>query len=249
MEMRLREVRAKSILTKSGITDYCVNPYMGCGFGCVYCYAQLIIRKFHPGEKWGSYVDVKINAAELLEKEITKVKKGTVMLSSVTDPYHPLEKKYELTRRCLEILLDHDWPVTILTRSPLVTRDIDVFSKFSDCNVGVSITTNNDKIKMIFEPLTPSFNVRIDALKQLHAAGLRTYAFIGPMLPMDADAVANAVADNVDFVFIDKLNYPQLWKKVAEENKISISRESFEKTRDRMLEIFSEKGVKVNALF
>ncbi|MBI4170552.1 MAG: radical SAM protein [Candidatus Aenigmarchaeota archaeon] len=247
--MQIREVQAKTILSKSGIADYCINPYMGCGFGCVYCYAQLIIRKFHPGEAWGSYVDVKINAPQLLEKEIVHAKHGVVMLSSVTDPYHPVEKKYELTRRCLEILLKHGFPITILTRSPLVTRDIDLLQKFSECNVGVSITTNDDKIKKIFEPLTPNFKIRVDTLKQMHDAGLRTYAFIGPMLPMNPGVVAESVAPYVDYVFIDKLNYPQLWKKVAQENSIDVSKESFERTRDEMLEMLKEKGVKVNALF
>ncbi len=247
--MQVREVHAKTILSKSGITDYCINPYMGCGFGCSYCYAQLIIRKFHPVEEWGTYVDVKINAPALLEKEIANAKRGVVMLSSVTDPYHPIEKKYNLTRRCLEILLKHDFPITILTRSPLVTRDIDLFRQFDECTVGVSITTNDDKIKKIFEPLTPNFAIRIETLKQLHAAGLRTYAFIGPMLPMNAGVVAESVAPYVDYVFIDKLNYPQLWKKVAQENRIDVNKESFERTRDEMLEILKERGVKVNALF
>jgi len=247
--MIIREVQAKTILTKSRLTDYCINAYMGCGFGCSYCYAQLIIRKFHPGEKWGSYLDVKVNAPELLEKEITNVKRGVVMLSSVTDPYQPLEGKYELTRKCLQILLKHDFPITILTRSPLVTRDINLLKEFKECTVGVSITTNDDKIKNIFEPLTPPFANRIETLKKLHDAGLNTYAFIGPMLPMNAKIAAEAVAPHVEYVFIDKLNYPQLWKKIAEKNKIDISKEYLEKTRNELIKIFKGHNVKINALF
>ncbi len=247
--MEIREVRAKTILTASRITDYCINPYMGCGFGCAYCYAQLIIRKFHPNEKWGSYVDVKINAPELLEKEITRSKKGVVMLSSVTDPYQPLEGKYELTRKCLEILLKHDFPVTILTKSPLVTRDISILKKFRGCTVGVTITTNDDKTKNIFEPFTPPFADRIEALKRLHESGLKTYAFIGPMLPMDSGIVGRAVAPHVGHVFIDKPNYPQLWKKLAEENNIDLSDEYCEKTKSGLIEIFKEHGVRISALF
>ncbi len=247
--MKVREVNAKTILTKSGITDYCINPYMGCSFGCTYCYAQLIIRKFHPGEAWGDYLDIKVNAPELLEKEISKVKRGVVMLSSVTDPYQPLEKKYELTRKCLEILLKHDFPITILTRSPLVTRDIDLFEKFSQCTVGVSITTDDDKIKNMFEPLTPNFSVRIETLKKLNDSGLRTYAFVGPMLPMNAKIVAESVAPYIESVIIDKLNYPQLWKKIAEENKIDISEESALKTRDAIVDTLKEHNVSVRSLF
>lgn len=247
--MRIREVQARSILTKSGITDYCINAYMGCGFGCKYCYAQLIIRRFHPNEEWGEYLDIKINAPELLEKEIAVAKPGVVMLSSVTDPYQPMDKKYELTRKCLEILLKHQWPVTILTRSPLVTRDIDLLQQFKECTVGVSINTDNDKIKNIFEPLTPPFRVRIETLQKLHEAGLRTYAFIGPILPMNARIVAASLADDADYVFIDKMNYPQLWKNIAVQHGLNLDKEFFEKMRDELLAVLKEKGVKVNALF
>ncbi|MBI2579152.1 MAG: radical SAM protein [Candidatus Aenigmarchaeota archaeon] len=243
MPLKIREVQARSILSKSGITDYCVNCYMGCGFGCTYCYAQLLIRKFHPNEEWGGYLDVKVNAPELLEREIKKAEKGVVMLSSVTDPYQPFEKKYELTRKCLEILLKHDFPITILTRSPLVMRDIDLLQQFRECTVGVSITTDNDKIKNIFEPFTPPFRVRIETLKKLKDAGLRTYAFIGPMLPMDASAVGNAVSPNIDSAFIDKLNYPQLWKSIAEKHKLQLGKEFYERTRDELAAVFKESGV------
>ena len=241
--MIIREVQAKTILSKSGITDYCINAYMGCSFGCGYCYAQLIIRKFHPGQEWGSYLDIKTNAPELLEKEIKNAKRGTVMLSSVTDPYQPVEKKYELTKKCLEILLRHDFPITVLTRSPLITRDIDLLKKFNECSVGVSITTNNDKIKNLFEPLTPPFKTRIETLEKLYTSGLHTYAFIGPILPMDARAVGEAVAPNVEHVFIDKLNYPQLWKKIADGSG------GHEKARDELVDIMKEHGVKITPLF
>lgn len=247
--MIIREVEAKSILTKSSLTDYCINCYMGCSFGCVYCYAQLIIRKFHPGQAWGDYLDIKMNAPQLLSKEVIRAKRGTVMLSSVTDPYQPLEGKYELTKKCLEILLAHDFPITILTRSPLVTRDIDLLKKFNECTVGVSVTTNDDAVKNMFEPLTPPFRTRMETLKKLHDSGLKTYAFIGPMLQMDARIVGEAVAQNVDFVFIDKVNYPQLWKRIAEKNDIQLTNEYFERTRDELMDIMKEHGVKVNALF
>lgn len=249
MPIKIREVQARSILSKSGITDYCINCYMGCGFGCKYCYAQLLIRRFHPDEEWGGYLDIKVNAAELLEKEIKKAEKGVVMLSTVTDPYQPMEKKYELTRKCLEILLRHDFPITVLTRSPLVTRDIDLLQQFEECTVGVSINTDDDKIKNVFEPFTPPFKVRIETLKKLKDAGLRTYAFIGPMLPMNALAVGKAVALHVDSVFIDRLNYPQLWKTIAEKNRLQLDKNFFEKTKNELMSTLKEKGVKVNALF
>lgn len=247
--MLVREIEAKSILTKSKLTDYCINCYMGCGFGCKFCYAQLIIRKFRPGQTWGEYVDVKVNAPKLLEKEIAKARRGTVMLSSVTDPYQPLEGKYQLTRQCLEILLQHGFPITVLTRSPLVTRDIELLKKFKGSTFGVSITTNDDSVKNLFEPRTPTFKARIETLKALHDAGLETYAFIGPMLKMDARTVGEAIAPLVKHVYIDRPNYPQLWKYIAEQNNLDFSKEYFERTKDELADIFKAHGVKINALF
>ena len=101
----------------------------------------------------------------------------------------------------------------------------------------------------MFEPFTPPFKVRIETLKKLHDAGLRTYAFIGPMLPMNASVVAKAVAPHVDDVFIDKLNYPQLWKGVAEKNNLKLGKEFFEKIRDELITVLKERDINVNALF
>src|SRR5208283_5437014 len=97
-------------------------------------------------EPWGEFVDVKINAAELLSKEIIRKTPGRVWVSGVCDPYQPLEAKYKLTRQCLQILVEHDWPVAIQTRSPLVTRDIDLLQKAKDLEVGMSVTTADDSV-------------------------------------------------------------------------------------------------------
>jgi DNA repair photolyase len=95
-------------------------------------------------EPWGEFVDVKINAPELLGKEIKKKRNGTVWVSGVCDPYQPLEKRYKLIRKCLEILVQNYWPVIIQTRSPLVVRDMDIFRKSKDFEVGLTITTASD---------------------------------------------------------------------------------------------------------
>ena len=137
-QLKVKEIKAKSILQKSGLpdVDWVINPYTGCRFGCKYCYAAFVGKFKHPGEKWGSFLDAKINAPELLRKELSKKLKntkdiGTIFLSSVTDPYQGLEAKYKLTRKCLEILLDFDYQgkISILTKSTLVSRDIDLFKK------------------------------------------------------------------------------------------------------------------------
>jgi len=125
--MIVKEILCKSVLSKSGISsvDYAVNPYVGCQHGCVYCYARFMKRFTGHGEEWGEFVDVRVNAPQVLTRELSRTAKGVVLLSSVTDPYQPLEKKYELTRKCLQKLLMYQFPITILTKSTLVLRDLD----------------------------------------------------------------------------------------------------------------------------
>src|SRR5512139_2591112 len=107
--MKVREIFSKAILTKTAISsyDYCINPYVGCGHGCRYCYASFMKRFTGHREPWGDFVDVKINAPQVLKKQLRRAKRGSVLVGSVTDPYQPVEKKYGLTRGCLEALLEH----------------------------------------------------------------------------------------------------------------------------------------------
>ncbi len=173
----------KTILSVSKVYPYVINPYTGCQHGCSYCYARFMKRVTGHREPWGEFVDVKINAADLLRVEIKKKKRGRVWISGVCDPYQPLEAQYKLTRQCLEILAQHTWPVVIQTRSPLVLRDIDIIKDAQDFEVGFSVTTADDRIRKLFEPHAPPINDRIEALDELHKAGIRTYAMIAPMLP------------------------------------------------------------------
>jgi DNA repair photolyase len=204
--MIIKEILAKNILTKSKIYEYTINPYGGCQHACAYCYARFTKRFSGHREAWGEYVDVKINAPDLLLREVTRKRPGNVWISGVCDPYQPVEKKYELTRKCLEILVDHDWPVAIQTRSPLVTRDIDLLKKSSKVRVTMSVTTADESIRRIFEPFAPSIPSRLKALAELHEDGIRTSAMIAPMLPK-AEALADLLRDKVDGVRIDRLNY------------------------------------------
>jgi DNA repair photolyase len=204
--MIIKEIHPKSILSPSKIYDYVINPYVGCQHACSYCYARFMKRFTGHQEPWGEFVDVKINAPDLLAKEIKKKKKGTVWVSGVCDPYQPLEGKYQLTRKCLEILARHDWPVAIQTRSPLVVRDMDIFRKMKNIEVGLSITTANDEIRKIFEPQAPPVGERIKAVGLLHQNGIRTYVMIAPILP-DAENLIGLLAGKVDYIIIDRMNY------------------------------------------
>ena len=208
--MKTREIEAKSILSKSGIggISYCVNPYIGCSHGCVYCYASFMKRFTGHREPWGSFVDVKVNAPQLLEKQARRNLDGVVILSSVTDPYQPAEARWQVTRGCLEALAGKRLHVEVLTKSPLVLRDLDLLKTFENISVGITITTDDDSVRNIFEPGAPSIKARIEALKTLHRNGIPTYAFVGPVLPMDPRILAGKIRPHVERVLIDRMNYP-----------------------------------------
>ena len=190
--MEIKGIKTKNILVKCGIPgiDFVINPYVGCSFACKYCYASFIGR-YHGKEikDWGNYVFPKINAPELLRKQIVKLKnkgKGKeIFISSVTDPYQGIEAKYKLTRQCLKILADFGFEgvVSILTKSDLVARDIDIFKRMKKMLVGLTITSTDDSISRYFETFAPPVSSRLRALKTLNENGVNTYAFIGPLLP------------------------------------------------------------------
>jgi len=204
--MKIEEISVKSVLSKSQIYDYAINPYRGCSHACGYCYAAFMKRFTGHREPWGEFVDVKINAPELLAKEITKKPMGRVWISGVCDPYQPAEKRYLLTRKCLEALLGNGWPVTIQTKSALVVRDIDILETSGEVEVGFTIATGEEKIRQIFEPGASPIRERIHALKALHAKGIKTFAMIAPILP-GAEKLVGELAGAVDSVLVDRLNY------------------------------------------
>lgn len=204
--MKIKEITAKSVLSKSQVYEYTINPYVGCAHACVYCYAKFMKRFTGHKENWGEFVDVKINAPELLANEVKKKKVGRVWISGVCDAYQPLEKKYKITRQCISILAENNWPFTIQTKSHLVLRDIEILKNAADAEVGFTITTADEKIRKIFEPGASPVQKRIDALAELHAAGIKTFAMIAPVLP-GATELVSELKGKVDSVLIDRLNY------------------------------------------
>jgi DNA repair photolyase len=247
--MIIREILARSVLSKSRVSEYTVNPYGGCQHGCSYCYARFMKRYSGHREAWGEYVDVKVNAAEILQKEIKHKKPGDVWISGVCDPYQPLEKKYELTRRCLKILIGDDWPVTVQTRSPLVLRDIDLLRKSSKVEVGMSITTSDDKIRRLFEPYAPLVKERIRALGELHAAGIKTFVMIAPLLPK-AEGLVPDLVGKVDRVLVDRMNYNYAdW--VYRKYKLEQSRSEsyYNRAGQEICSSFRQQGVECQVLY
>ncbi len=182
MKIEFRD--AKSIFTKSAIPriDYVCNPYTGCEHGCKYCYASFMIRfTGHKGDTWGEFLDVK-------QFDFTKIKPQkyagkSILISSVTDPYTPSEKKYKNTRKILDALKETTAQVSILTKSRLVTRDIDLFKQFAHISVGVSLNTLDEKFAREIEPLASTPQARLQALQEISDAGIPTYVFISPIFP------------------------------------------------------------------
>ena len=202
-------------------------------------------------EPWGEFIDVKVNAPHLLKNQLKRTKWGTVALSTVTDPYQPLERNYQLTRKCLEILLDHQFPVNILTRSPLCLGDIDLLKQFESIEVGLSITTHDENIKKIFEPRSPSIRSRVNTLKTLRKEKIRTYAFIGPMLPLDPIPLMKMLEGLIDEVLIDRMNYPNKVKAIYRKAKLEryLEEDYFHLVGMELKESFEKKGVSVSMIF
>jgi DNA repair photolyase len=182
---------AASILTEAkGFMegyDYTLNPYSGCSFGCTYCYAAFFSRTEEQRKNWGYWVQVKENALQLLIKFRKKsLKDKTIYMSSVTDPYQPIEKELKLTRSLLKELISYHQPrLVIQTRSPLATRDIDLFKQFKVIQVNMTITTDSETVRKVFEPLCPSNASRLKAIKEINDAGVNTCITMTPLLPIE----------------------------------------------------------------
>ena len=220
--MMVKVVEAKTVLVRSKLpgAEFVVNPYTGCAFGCQYCYASFIGR--FVGEQvdnWGNYVYAKINAVSVFEAELARVRRDgrapSILLSSVTDPYQGVEKKYRLTRGILEALAREPYPgvVSILTKSPMVPRDVDLLRQLPRAEVGLTVTTTDDRLSRFLEVRAPLASRRLRTLAELHAAGIQTYAFLGPLLPhfrydpgaLDA-AFAGIAQTGVSSVFVEHIN-------------------------------------------
>jgi DNA repair photolyase len=177
----IREIQCKTLLRRLDFgrreLEYTANLYKGCTHGCVYCYAPSLV---HDDRRWGSFVDVKVNAPATLRRELRVAAKAPVFLSSASDPYQPVEARYKLTRRCLEELHASAFPVVILTRSPLVLRDVGILKAMEWVRVGCSISTASDRF---YEPGVPPLERRLETLRALSDAGIMTWVSLAPVVP------------------------------------------------------------------
>lgn len=211
--MKIEDRTAKSCMTKSKITDYVINPYLGCEHNCLYCYATFMKRFQNIKEEWGTFCYPKINCPDLLPAELKRNKPGTIWLSSVTDPYTPLEGKMKITRKILEIIAaspyKNKFKIEILTKSALVKRDFDILKKLN-VELGVSVNNLSAKVARVIEPVASPPKERIMTLREAHERGLKTYGFISPVLPgiTNLDEIFREL-NFVDYVYVELLNtYP-----------------------------------------
>lgn len=218
MGLEIREISSKSILTPqeygslSGGYDFSLNPYGGCAFACSYCYVPKFPNGEHSPEEWGQWINVKINAPELIRRDRLKVFGSRIFFSSATDPYQYIELKYRLSRRCLqELKLYQPAKVTMHTRSHLILQDIELLKSFgARLQVGVSFTTNNDEVRREFEPKAPSIKRRLELVKQLHAHGIKVYASIAPLLPCDPELLLAMLSPYVEKIWIDEMRWTEV---------------------------------------
>jgi len=187
--------------------NWSLNPYRGCAHACHYCYARAThtFLGLNPDEDFESQIFAKMNIAEALDRDLSKRSWSgeSVAMGTATDAYQPIESHLKLTRSCLEVFLRHRNPCTVVTKSKLVRRDIDLWSQLSalpGTRVYCTITTLDEELWRIAEPGTPSPTSRLETLRQLHEAGVRTGVLMAPLLPGISDSkeailqVAEAVA-------------------------------------------------------
>lgn len=174
--------------------DFTINPYSGCAFGCAYCYAAAFAPDEMASKSWGEWVRVKQNAIDLLRRSRRNLRGKSIYISSVTDPYQPVERQLELTRSIIGELVHHQPRLVIQTRSPLVARDIDLFKQFEVAQVNMTITTDSEEVRRAFEPSCPANAQRLDTIAKVQAAGVQACITMTPLLPVDnAQAFASAL--------------------------------------------------------
>ncbi|MEQ8157510.1 MAG: radical SAM protein [Mesotoga sp.] len=232
----IREIMASSALTRSRIpvASYTINPFVGCTVGCKYCFARFIGAFKYTGGLWGRDVGVKRNIAELLRREVNSLGKVTVFLSSTCDPYQHIEEKYGLTREMLVTLISHRIPIFAMSKSTLIRRDVDLFKLAGEeARVLVSITTDREDVRKLLEPGSSSFEERLKTIDFLRKNGVDAGAFVGPVLPMNAERVSEELARRGATVHLDALNYisqvRQLYLKMGWESWLY--REKFEEVK------------------
>lgn len=214
--IKLNVIQPKSVLNASGMGGYTLNPYASCTVGCSYCYVPHMAHKQFETRKWGTYVDVKEGAVELLDRQLARLRKpAKIFMSTATDPYQPVEERYQITRRMLEVFARHpQHSLLILTKQSLVERDAELIARLPRVAVGMSISTMADELARVIEPWAPVTSERLAVIGRLSARGIPTYILWAPAIvpaPMTDqfihDSIAAIVDSNTRALSLDGMNY------------------------------------------
>ena len=204
--VKIQEIEVKTVLTKSNlpVSDYAVNPYVGCLHACKYCYASFMKRFTNHPESWGTFLDVKV-WPEIKNPE--KYRGKELFLSSVTDPYQPHEAKYKRTRAILEQLQSSGAKISNSTKSDLILRDLDLIKTFPHARVSWSINTLDEEFRREMD-VAVSIERRLEAMRQFYEAGVETTCFISPIFPgiTDVEAIIRKAKGQCNLVWLENLN-------------------------------------------
>ncbi|MEP3429124.1 MAG: PA0069 family radical SAM protein [Roseibium sp.] len=206
LKTNVQDERARTIITRNESPDISfdrsINPYRGCEHGCIYCFARPshAYMGLSPGLDFETRLFAKPNAAELLERELSKpaYSPRVIAIGTNTDPYQPMERSYKLMREILEVLENCGHPVAIVTKSALVTRDIDILGRMADRNlvkVALSVTTLDKKLCRVMEPRASAPHKRLGAIKALSDAGIPTSVMMAPIIPALTDSEIEALME------------------------------------------------------
>lgn len=205
--------RVKDYLTKTKLTtlDYVINPYVGCPNKCLYCYAAYMSSFSKHKEEWGEFIDVKQTRKKI---NTFKIKEKKVMISTVTDPYNAYEEKYGITRMIMEQLIKSEAYLSIVTKSKLVLRDVDLFKKMKHIEIALSISMLDENLKKKLEPYSSTIEERLETLKILKQNGIKSVVFISPIIPQITDfkKIIEKTKEYADEYWFDKLSLRSSFK-------------------------------------
>ena len=217
--MKIQTINAERILSPTNISlaQYAINPYRGCPFACRYCYAQAnkTVQKRHA--PWGSFIDVKINAVELLDKEIQNKTISRVLLGSTVECYPPQEKNFRLTEGIIKLLNEHGIAVTILSKSCLIERDAELLSRNKDNKVYLTINFDQETHKKLFEPFSPPIKNRLRTLTILRQHAIARRVHIAPLFPFlqNIETICRMVKEDTEEISIELYNFKMgNWKEI-----------------------------------
>jgi DNA repair photolyase len=239
-------IECKKALSPSKLPgiDHALNPYGGCEHRCLYCYAPELT--YTNWDDWNT-IRVRAGIESRLGKELTSVK-GVIGIGTTTDPYQPAEERFELTKKCLIKLREKKMRIHLHTKSDLILRDIGIL-KDLDGDIGITVTSADEKISKMIEPGAPAPAKRFDTLEELTAEGLHAYALVGPVLSVlegrEEEFVEKILSTGVKRMYIDSLNL----RPILAERLKGMNIRGSDTAKERIRSLAAAGGVKVFDVF